>query len=239
MSDMMFETVQEEDSFLYLGGHKKERENQKWWTEKKKTLIDAWYPHFPRGRFLEDHNLTINPIVKKVYIEDLMEKIKSIPIHAATIDLGDLDLEEFNQTYLAKVLNELEIPYFTLELPHYRKGQFLSQLLEIQKKYNELKNKYESLEQTNTPSAQELKYLVDYYSNEIIELKHYINQLVQTGSIISRILEVIQNLDNEDLTFIHIGEENTFAEIVRQAKLHNLKANILFIQKTNVLLYPN
>ncbi|MFX0077108.1 MAG: hypothetical protein ACFE96_16810, partial [Candidatus Hermodarchaeota archaeon] len=138
MSDMMFETVQEENSFVYVG-HKKERENQKWWTEKKKTLIDSWYPHFPRGRFLEDHNLTINPIVKKVYIEELMEKIKSIPIHAVTIDLGDLDLEEFNQTYLAKVLSKLEIPYFTLELPHYRKGQFLSQLLEIQKKHNELK----------------------------------------------------------------------------------------------------
>ena len=234
MSDMIFETVREENSFVYLG-HKKDKDNQKWWIEKKRSLIDAWYPQTPKGKFLEDHNLSINPIVKRVYIEELMEKVKSIPVHAAIIDLGERDLEEFNQTYLVKILNESEIPYFTLELPHYRKGQFLSQLLDIQKKYDELKRNYESLEHKNTPSAQELSYLIDRYSNEIMELKHYINQLTQTGSIISRILEVIQNLDSEDLTFIYIGEENTFAEIVRQAKHYGFKSNILFIQKTNLL----
>ncbi len=238
MSDMIFETVKEENSFVYLG-HKKDKDNQKWWVEKKRSLIDVWYPQIPKGKFLEDRNLTINPIVKKVYIEELIEKIKKIPVHAGIIDLGELNLEEFNQTYLVKVLNKFEIPYFTLELPHYRKGQFLSQLLDIKKKYEELKGNYESLKDKNTPSAQELSYLIDRYLNEIIELKHFINQVTQTGSIISRILQVIQDLDSEDLTLVYIGEENTFAEIVRQAKQYNFTSNILFTQKIDLLFSPN
>ncbi|MBY9021454.1 MAG: hypothetical protein KGD67_10365 [Candidatus Lokiarchaeota archaeon] len=233
-NNMMFEIIKDHNFSVYIS-NKNDNEKHKWWVEKKKTIIDAWYPQIPRGKFLEDHNLFINPIVKQTYIEELMESIKNIPVHAATIDLGEIDLEEFNQTYLAKVLKKYNIPYFTLELPHYRKGQFLSQLLEIQKKYNQLKTNYDSLEEKNTPSAQELSYLITYYSNELTELKQYINQVVQTTSIISRILRVIQDLDSEDLTFIHIGEENTFDEIKKQAEQHNCKSNILFIQKTNML----
>jgi hypothetical protein len=238
MSDMMFETIEDNNFSAYLG-NKEDKEKHNWWVEKRKTIINAWYPQIPSDKFLEKHNLDIVPIVKETYIEELMEKIKDLPVHAATIDLGELNLEEFNQTYLAKVLKKYDIPYFTLELPHYRKGQFLSRLLDIQKKHNELKATYESLEDKNTPSAQELSHLIDHDSNDLMELKHYINQFTQTSSLITRILQVIQTMDSEDLTIIHIGEENTFAEIVRQAKHYNFKSNILLVQKTNLLFSVN
>ena len=235
---MMFETVRDENFSVYLG-NKKDRDKQKWWVEKKKAFLDAWYPQIPQNKFIENHKLVIHPIVKETYVKELMEKIQNLPVHAIIIDLGELYLEEFNQTYLAEVLNELDLPYFTLELPHYRKGQFLSQLIEIQKKHKELKATYESLDNKNTPSAQELRYLIEHYSQELMELKHYINQVTETGSIISKILQTIEQLDSEDLTLIYIGEENTFTEITKRAKQRNFQSNIVFIQKTNLLFSNN
>ncbi len=169
-------------------------------------------------------------------VEILIEKFKEIPVKFATIDLGYTSLREFNETHLARVLKEFEIPYFTVELPHFVKGHFSSQISEIQNKYNELKSSYDLLKDKNTPGAQELSYLIDYYSNELKELNHYINQKIRVDSITQKILSVIKDRDSRDLTFVHIGEENTLVEIMRQLKEHDVKSNILFIQKSKFLV---
>lgn len=173
--------------------------------------------------------------VSKEAIQDVVERIKNIPIHFATIDLGEISLREFNETFLAEVLKKFEIPYFTVELPHYVKGHYSSQITEIQNKYYELKSTYDSLKDKNSPGAQELSYLIDYYSNELMELKHYINSQVRTDAITKRILEVLKDRENKDITFVHFGEENTFMEIMKQMKESNVKSNILFIQKSKFL----
>ena len=219
----------------HLSVYLEKNENLNSWNEKYKIISGTWGPHFPSDKSLEAYKRDIEPIVQETYIEDFVEKIKLIPVRIATIDLGSMSLKEFNQTLLAKVLNKYEISYFTLELPHYEKEHFLSQLFKIQNKFNELISKYDSLIDRNTPSAQELSYLIDTYSNEIMQLKHYINQKIRTDALTSKILQVIKNLDSKELTVIHFGEENTFAEIVKQAKEQNIKSNILFIQKSRFL----
>ena len=88
------------------------------------------------------------------YVKNLIEKLKNIPVSFATIDLGYITLREFNETHLAKVLKEYEIPFFSVELPHYVKGHFSSQISEMKNKYNELKSSYELLKDKNSPGAQ-------------------------------------------------------------------------------------
>ena len=186
----------------------------------------------------EDKNFSVYLIrnleseVKEENVENLIEKIKLFPVNFATIDLGHISLREFNETHLAEVLKKFGIPYFTIELPHYVKGHYSSQISEIQNKYHELKSTYDLLKDKNSPGAQELSYLVDYYSNELRELNYYINQEIRTDAITKRILQVIKDRDSEDLTFVHFGEENTFIEIMKQLKERNVKSNILFIQKS-------
>ena len=172
-------------------------------------------------------------------IENLVAKFRDIPVNFATIDLGYMNLREFNKTHLAKVLKEFEIPYFTIELPHYVKGHFTSQISEIQNKYDELKSTYSMLKDKNTPGAQELSYLIDYYSNELRELNYYINQQIRTDSAVKRILSVIKDRDSKNLTFVHFGDESTLVEIMKQLKGQNVKSNILFIQRSKFLDHPN
>jgi predicted transcriptional regulator YdeE len=168
-------------------------------------------------------------------IEELVAKFRDIPVNFATIDLGYMNLREFNETKLAKVLKEYEIPFFTIELPHYVKGHFTSQISEIKNKFDELKSTYSSLKDKNTAGAQELSYLIDYYSNELRELNYYINQQVRTESAVKRILSVIEGRDSKNLTFVHFGEESTLVEIMKQLKERNVKSNILFIQRSKFL----
>ncbi|MFW9823189.1 MAG: hypothetical protein ACFFE4_09650 [Candidatus Thorarchaeota archaeon] len=168
-------------------------------------------------------------------VNTLIRKFKEIPVKFATIDLGYTTLREFNETKLAKVLKEIEIPYFSVELPHYVKGHFSSQISEMKNKYNELKSSYDLLHDKNSPGAQELSYLIDYYSNELKELNYYINQQIRVESIVEKILKVIEGRDSRDLTFVHIGEENTLVGIMRELKQYNVKSNIIFIQKSKFL----
>lgn len=169
-------------------------------------------------------------------VENLIEKFKEIPVKFATIDLGYTSVREFNETHLAKAFNDFGIPYFTVELPHFVKGHFSGQISEIQNKYNELKTSYDLLKDKNSPGAQELNYLIEYYSNELRELNHYINQQIRVDSITQKILSVIKDRDSRDLTFVHVGEENTLVEIMRQLKEHDVKSNILFVQKSKFLI---
>ena len=235
MSSVKYEGIEDKSLSVYL----EENEKHKLWDENYKIISGTWGPHFPSSKSLEEYKRDIEPIVQETYIEEFVEKITLIPVRIATIDLGSMSLKEFNQTSLAKVLNKYEISYFTLELPHYEKEHFLSQLFEIQNKFHELMSKYDSLKDRNTSSAQELSYLIDTYSNEIMELKHYINQKIRTDAITTRILQVIKNLDSKELTVIHFGEENTFGVIMKQAKEQNIKSNILFVQKSKFLYSPN
>jgi len=190
---------------------------------------------------LVDRNFSVYSIrdldaeVKDEDIEDLIGKIKHIPVHFATIDLGHMNLREFNGTRLANELKKFEIPYFTIELPHYVKGHYASQISEIQNKYNELNTTYNSLKDKNSPGAQELSYLIDYYSKELMELNHYLNQQIRTKSIVEKILSVIKDRDSKNLNFVHFGKENTFVEIMKQLKDRNVKSNIIFIQKSRFL----
>ena len=224
MSNTKSEEIEEKNLFEYL------EEN-----EKHKIISHTWGSLFPCDKSLEEYKRDIEPIVKETYIEEFVEKLKLIPVRIATIDLGSMSLEEFNQTSFAKELNKYGISYFTLKLPNYEKEYLLSQLFDIQSKFNELMRKHDSLNDKNTPSAQELSYLIDSYSKEIMELKHYINQKIRTDAITTKILQVIKNLDSKELTVIHFGEENTFAEIAKQAKEQNIKSKILFIQKSRFL----
>ena len=168
-------------------------------------------------------------------LNNLIEKLKEIPVSFATIDLGYTTLREFNETYLAKVLKQYEIPFFSVELPHYVKGHFSGQISEMKNKYNELKVSYELLKDKNSPGAQELSYLIEYYSNELRELNYYINQQIRVESIVEKILKVIEGRDSRNLTFVHVGEENTLVGIMGQLKKHDVKSNIIFIQKSKFL----
>ena len=166
---------------------------------------------------------------------NLFEKFKEIPVSFVTLDLGYTTLREFNETHLAKVLKQYEIPYFSVELPYYVKGHFSSQIGEMKNKYHELKSCYDALKNKNSPGAQELSYLIDYYSNELQELNYYINQQVRVDSICEKILSVIEGRDSRDLTFVHIGEENTLVGIMRELKARDVKSNIIFVQKSKFL----
>ena len=170
-------------------------------------------------------------VVEEKNIESLVENFNDLPVDFALIDLGYINLRNFNKTYIARLLNKYEIPYFTVELPNYVKEHFSEEIIKIQNKFEELKLAYDIIDNKNTASAQELRFLMDQYSNELEEIDRHINLQLRTENIINKILAIVENRKDGEFTFVHFGEENTFIEILQRLKKSNVKTNVLFIPK--------
>ena len=173
--------------------------------------------------------------VKDASIKDMVQNFLSMPIKFATIDLGYMTLREFDKTDLSRILKEHEIPYFTTELPYYVKGHFAKEIDKIRNKLDELLGTYDTLSNKNTCSAQELKILIERYSKDLRELDRYINLKVRSEAIVEKMLRLIEDRDDPELSFVHIGEENTFLEIMRLLKDENVKSNVVFVELSKIL----
>ena len=160
-------------------------------------------------------------------VKNLVSQIRDYNVSFATIDLGNTTLREFEKTPLAKNLEKLNIPYFTIELPYYVKDHFTRQMTEIKENYDELKATYDVLEDKNKSTAQELKNLMRYYSKELNEIKNYINTNVRTKLIFNKVLNLITREDNRSLRFIHFGERSFFMEIFNLIESIKYKHQIL------------
>jgi hypothetical protein len=160
-------------------------------------------------------------------VKNLVSQIRDYNVSFATIDLGNTTLREFEKTPLAKNLEKLNIPYFTIELPYYVKDHFTTQMTEIKEIYDELKATYDVLEDKNKSTAQELKNLMRYYSKELKEIKNYINTNVRTKLIFNKVLNLITREDNRSLRFIHFGERSFFMEIFNLIESIKYKHQIL------------
>lgn len=173
--------------------------------------------------------------VKEDTIEDMVENFLNMPVKFATIDLGYMTLREFDKTNLSRVLKEHEIPYFTTELPYYVKGHFAEEIDKIRNKLDELLGTYETLSNKNSGSAQELKILIERYSKDLQGLDRYINLKVRSEAIVEKMLRLIEDRNDSELSFVHIGEENSFLEIMRRLKEENVKSNVVFVDISKIL----
>jgi hypothetical protein len=168
-------------------------------------------------------------------LKELVKGIDAIKAKFATIDLGYMELREFNETALAKLLKDHKIPYFTSELPYYVKDHFSKEVDDIKDKLEELMGTYSSLSNKKSGSALELKVLIDRYTEDLAEIDKYITMKVRAGAIVSKILSVVKDPSDKETTFVHFGDEKTFLEIMKRLKEKGLKSNVVFIQLTRVL----
>ena len=167
--------------------------------------------------------------VEEKEVQKVMKQLPESNVKYATVDLGYMELREFNKSRLAESLKEAEIPYFTTELPHYVKGYFTKEIQEIRNTLAELKGTYEGLSNKNAPSAQELKILIDRYTTDLNELDTHINSEVRPKAMVQKIMQVIKGHEHEKFTVLHFGEEQTFVEILKLLKDQKVKTNVVFM----------
>ncbi len=193
---------------------------------KIKTLISETLANYKKFTELRN-NINSKTLVKN--FEDLFKFLERNSVDLATVDLGYMNLREFNETYLSKVLKEYEIPYFTIELPYYVKGHLVNQIIDLKNKNNEIKSTLKVLTDKNSPAARELSFLINYYSNEIKELKSYINQKIRIDLAVKKIINVTKGLESKDWNLIHFGKKSTFKGINNQLKERNIESKILTV----------
>lgn len=184
---------------------------------------------------LADSNISTqleNDKKSKIYIKDfeyLSKFFNRYSVDFAIIDLGYMSNRQFNKTYLSKVLKESEIPYFTIELPNYVKENIVIQIDELKNIYYEIKATYDVLTDRTNPTARELKLLMNYYLNEIRELKAYINQKIKTDLIVKKIVNIIKGR-NAKCNLVHFGKKSTFKALNSRLEEKNIESKILTVE---------
>lgn len=162
--------------------------------------------------------------------ENLLKYLNRYSVNFATIDLGYMSNRQFDETYLSKILKESEIPYFTIELPFYVKENLNKQIAELKNIYNEIKATYDVLSDRTNPTARELKLLMNFYFNEIRELKAYINQKIRPDLVVEKIVNVIKGREAKECNLVHFGKKSTFKDINSKLEEKNIESKLLTVE---------
>ena len=77
--------------------------------------------------------------------------------------------------------------------------------------------------------------MIERYSKDLQGLDRYINLKVRSEAIVEKMLRLIEDRNDSELSFVHIGEENSFLEIMRRLKEENVKSNVVFVDISKIL----
>ena len=88
--------------------------------------------------------------LRSIADKDLIDIFSGIDIDFATIDVENENLRSFNKSSLAKLLEQFEIPYYTVDIPEYAMGYLIEEIVEKEDRVNELVEEYLSMNDKNS-----------------------------------------------------------------------------------------
>ncbi len=146
-------------------------------------------------------------------LKELMDYFKYKTINFAIVDIEEEIFKKFKETPLAKLLNDANIPYHPTYMAQHTKKYFSKVILKKQKQIKNFRDEYNALEDNSCPRGRSLQFWIDLYSKEIEENRDFLNLKIKPQYLAKTILRLIDDCDEENVTFLHLGMEKTFPEI--------------------------
>ncbi|MFW9988933.1 MAG: hypothetical protein ACFFC3_09780 [Candidatus Odinarchaeota archaeon] len=145
----------------------------------------------------------------------LIEFLKKNNIDFVTVDF-QVDMKEFNKTQFAKILNELKIPYFQVDIPDYAMGYLYQEILKKQEFQNELFEEYESMEDKDSYKGLSLKNWIDLLTEEIQEREIFLSLKLRPQWIVKKMLDLASSFKKDVIFFVHFVQEDICEDICPQ-----------------------
>lgn len=145
----------------------------------------------------------------------LIEFLKKNNIDFVTVDF-QVDMKEFGKTQFAKILNELKIPYFQVDIPDYAMGYLYQEILEKQEFQNELFEEYESMEDKDSYKGLSLKNWIDLLTEEIQEREIFLSLKLRPQWIVKKMLDLASSFEKDLVFFVHFVQEDICEDICPQ-----------------------
>lgn len=168
----------------------------------------------------------------------LIEFLKKKNIDFVTVDF-QVDIKEFRTTPFAQTLNQLDIPYFQLDIPDYAMGYLYQEIIEKQQFQNELFEEYENMEDKESFKGLSLKNWIDMLREEIQEKEIFLSLKLRPQWIVKKMLDLARNckIYTETISFIHFIQEDICEDICPQVteNLRDLGVKVISYNKKHTV----
>lgn len=155
--------------------------------------------------------------------KDLIKFFKYLNIDFVSIDVENENLRSFNKSPLAKLLSQLEIRYYVVDIPEYAMGYLIEEILEKEDQVNELIEEFVSMSNKDSLKGQNLKSWISVLKDEIEEKRLILQLNLRPKWIVKKILDIIRTKNNKEINFVHFAQDNIFMETMNLLKDLNIK----------------
>jgi len=166
----------------------------------------------------------------------LVEFLKKNNINFVTVDF-QVDMKEFSKTPFAQTLNELDIPYFQVDIPDYAMGYLYQEILEKQEFQNELFEEYERMEDKDSYKGLSLKNWIDMLTEEIQEREIFLSLKLRPQWIVKKMLDLALSYKKDIIIFVHFVQEDICEDICPQIvdNLRDLGVKVISYNKKHLI----
>lgn len=166
----------------------------------------------------------------------LVEFLKKNNIDFVTVDF-QVDMKEFSITPVAHTLNELNIPYFQVDIPDYAMGYLYQEIIEKQEFQNELFEEYESMEDKDSYKGLSLKNWIDMLGEEIQEREIFLSLKLRPQWIVKKMLDLALSFKKDIVIFVHFVQEDICEDICPQIvdNLRELGVKVISYNKKHTI----
>ncbi|MFX1588026.1 MAG: hypothetical protein ACFFC1_07725 [Promethearchaeota archaeon] len=166
----------------------------------------------------------------------LIEFLKKQNIDFVTVDF-QVDIKEFRTTPFAQTLNELDIPYFQLDIPDYAMGYLYQEIIEKQQFQNELFEEYENMEDKESFKGLSLKNWIDMLREEIQEREIFLSLKLRPQWIVKKMLDLALSYKKDNVAFVHFVQEDICEDICPQVveNLRELNVKVISYSKKHTI----
>ncbi|MFX0018776.1 MAG: hypothetical protein ACFFAK_12970 [Promethearchaeota archaeon] len=166
----------------------------------------------------------------------LIEFLKKKNIDFVTVDF-QVDIKEFRTTPFAQTLNQLDIPYFQLDIPDYAMGYLYQEIIEKQQFQNELFEEYENMEDKESFKGLSLKNWIDMLREEIQEKEIFLSLKLRPQWIVKKMLDLALSYKKDNVAFVHFVQEDICEDICPQVveNLRELNVKVISYNKKHTV----
>ncbi|MFX0059639.1 MAG: hypothetical protein ACFE85_17140 [Candidatus Hodarchaeota archaeon] len=168
----------------------------------------------------------------------LNEFLRKKNINFVTVDF-QVNMKEFSKTLFAKLLDELKIPYYQLDIPEFAMGYLYEEILEKQELLNKLYEEYEKEDDKESYKMISLRNWIDMLAEEIQEKEIFLSLKLRPQWIVKKMLDLAHHhkIDTDTISFVHFIQEDICEDICPQIteNLRDLGVKVISYNKKHTI----
>lgn len=161
----------------------------------------------------------------------LKDFIEKKGVNFVTVDF-DINMKAFSNSQIGQELKKLRIPCYQVDIPEYAMGYLYEEIVEKEELLKELAEEYTQMDEKDSYKGQSLKNWIDMVHQEIETKEVFLSLKLRPQWIVKKMLDIAKSLDQEDISFVHLVQEDICEDICSEVVSNLRDLNVRVVQYT-------